>query len=199
MGYSTGVIKIGQGHGAVLDADLILLQRIAALDQDALQELYERHAPGLLNYLVGRVGDARLAEEVLQDVMLAVWKNAGRFRGECRVRTWLLTIARRRAINAYHRQVVPNRFDVPLNADDQAIDDGQRSPGQYQDLAAALRSLPEEHRETLELVFFHGLSLDETARVLNVAPGTVKSRLHRAKVRLRIQMVDGSESDERTY
>lgn len=203
MSYSTGVIKLrkstAQGAAAPVspaDPDFVLLQRIAAQDQDALQSLYEKHAPSLLHYLAGRVGDTRLAEELLQDTMLAAWQNAAKFRGECRVRTWLITIARRRAINAYHRQLVPASRNIPLESTAQSPSPQPGAPGQYTDLNAALQTLPAEQRETLELVFYHGLSLEETARVLQVAPGTVKSRLHRARGRLRTQMADGRESNE---
>jgi RNA polymerase sigma-70 factor (ECF subfamily) len=167
------------------DPDLILLQRIAAQDQNALQSLYARYASSLLHYLTGRLGDPHLAEEVLQDTVLAIWRSAGRFRGECRVRTWLLTIARNRAINAYRRQVVPDHRLVPLAEAEEKTGSPRDPPGQYLDLEAALQALPDAQRETLELVFYHGLSMDETSRVLAVAPGTVKSRLNRARARLR--------------
>lgn len=189
MGYSTSVIKIFRDRSApaapTQDPDWPLVQRIAAQDESALQILYQKHAPGLLQYLVGRTGDVRLAEEVLQDVMLAAWRSADHFRGECRVRTWLLTIAHRRAINAYHRQLVPTRLDTSLQAFEQDLPAPAHPLGQYDELHAAMQTLPSDQRETLELVFFHGLSLDEAARVLGVAEGTVKSRLHRAKTRLR--------------
>ena len=195
MSYSTGVIKIAQTLTPAIDPDWLLLQRIVARDQDALQALYEKHAAGLLHYLTNRLGDSRLAEEVLQDTMLAVWQNAGGFRGECRVRTWLITIARYRAINAYHRQVLPSNRYVPFLSDDPPADH-QQVPVQYSDLNAALQALPEAQRETLELVFYHGLPQDEAARVLGIAPGTVKSRLHRARASLRAQMSTGSDPDE---
>ena len=184
MRYSVNVAKIPwKVAQSAADPDSALLQRIAEQNEDALEELYQKYAPALLAFLAGRLGDTRLAEEVLQDVMLAAWRNAPRFRGECRVRTWLLTIAHSRAINAYHRQIAPIACDVPL--EDPAGGENGEIPGLYHDLRAALQALPAEHRETLELVFYHGLSLEETALVLKIAPGTVKSRLHRAKARLR--------------
>ena len=114
--------------------------------------------------------------------------------------TWLLTIARNRAINAYHRQIVPAAHDVPF--DDLDLDKiGQASlsvepASVYHDLNAAFQELPEEQRETLELVFYHGLSQEEVAQVLHIAPGTVKSRLHRAKDRLRAWMNAESQAHE---
>ena len=87
------------------DPDLPLLQAMAKKDSSALEELYRRHGPRLLAYLSARLEDVGLAEEVLQDVMLSAWQNASRFRGECRVVTWLMAIARNRAINAFHRKL----------------------------------------------------------------------------------------------
>jgi RNA polymerase sigma-70 factor (ECF subfamily) len=193
MGYSTVVLHITQNRAANADPDMILIQRIAAQDQDAMQTLYERHASGLLHYLSGRLGDSRLAEEVLQDTMLAVWQSAGHFRGECQGRTWLLAIAHRRAINAYHRQLVPTSKNIPFDSAEQKNAEQPNTPGRYLDLNAALLALPETQREVLELVFYHGLSLQETALVLQVAQGTVKSRLHRAKACLRELMAEGGE------
>ena len=164
-----------------------LIQSVASGNEDALQTLYDKHAPDLLRYISNRLGDTRLAEEVLQDVMLAAWQGAGRFRGECRVRTWLLTIARLCAINAYHRQVLPASREAPFGDESPVWMD---APGRYHDLHTALKALSPAQVETLELIFYHGLSLEETARVLQIPLGTVKSRLNRARARLRELMND---------
>jgi RNA polymerase sigma-70 factor (ECF subfamily) len=182
------------------DPDLPLMQAMAKKDSSALEELYQRHGARLLAYLSARLGDAGLAEEVLQDVMLSVWQNASRFRGECRVVTWLMAIARNRAINAFHRK-------LPASSAALSIDDpnlawiGKKSPeiekvGAYEGVQAALLAISEEQRETLELVFFHGLSLSETAYVQGISTGTVKSRLHRAKARIREIMEGEAKSNE---
>lgn len=164
-----------------------LIQRIASGNEDALQALYEKHAPNLLRYLTNRIGDSRLAEEILQDVMLAAWQSARRFRGECRVNTWLLTIARLCAINAYNRQVLPTSREAPFGDEAPVWLD---APGRYHDLHTAMKALPPAQVEALELIFYHGLSLEETARVLQIPLGTVKSRLNRARARLRELMND---------
>lgn len=180
------------------DPHLDLIRRIARRDDSALEELYRQAAPGLLVYLIRRLDNAGLAEEVLQDVFLAVWTGAGNFRGVCRVSTWLLTIARNRAANAYHRQLAPHRADFDLDELAKRLPDAvQAAPDAAEipsaDLAQALRSLPDAFREPLELVFYHGLSLEETALVLDVPPGTIKSRLHRAKARLRSMLGENHE------
>ena len=173
---------------AQTDPDLSLLRAMGCGDAAALAELYRLRGPALLAYLTARLDDRGLAEEVLQDVMLAAWQAAGRFRGQGRVMAWLLAIARTRAINAYHRQVRPHATQVALDeasAQETAAQEGGEPFGAHNEaLSAGLRTLPAEQREALELVFVHGLSLQETAQVMSVAVGTVKSRLHRARKRL---------------
>ena len=169
------------------DPDHALIRAIAQGDEFAMDELYARHGPGLLAYLSSRLGNRQWAEEVLQEVMLAVWQSASGFRGESRVYTWMIIIARNRAINAFQRD--KSLSDKPLDDETGAIpaqsDAVLEHNAQLDELRAALTKLSDEHQETLELVFFHGLSNLETAAVLNISSGTVKSRLFRAKVRLR--------------
>ena len=169
------------------DPDYALIRAIAQGDGFAMDELYTRHGPGLLTYLSSRLGNRQWAEEVLQEVMFAVWQSASRFRGESRVYTWMITIARNRAINAFQRD--KSLSDKPLDDETGAIpaqiDTDIELRAQLDELRSAVAQLPDEQRETLELVFIHGLSNHETAAVLNIPSGTVKSRLFRAKARLR--------------
>jgi RNA polymerase sigma-70 factor (ECF subfamily) len=182
------------------DPDLQLLQAMAKKDSLALEELYRRHGQRLPAYLAARLEDAGLAEEVLQDVMLSAWQNASRFRNECRVFTWLMAIARNRAINAFHRQLSARPAALSIE-DPNLAWIGEKSPeiekvGAYEGVRAALRAIPGDQRETLELVFFHGLSLGETAYIQGIPTGTVKSRLHRAKARIREIMESEAKSNE---
>ncbi|HBY95556.1 MAG TPA: RNA polymerase subunit sigma-24 [Chloroflexi bacterium] len=177
------------------DPDFELVQSMVAGDSQALETLYARHGSSLLVYLVGQLGQRSLAEEVLQDVMLAAWQAAPRFRGESQVRVWLFSIARYRAINARRRRMVP---PVPLEPNLLARDPCPADLVERQDrldaIVQAMSELPDELRETLELVFFHELSGPEAAEVMGVAPGTVKSRLHRAKAALK-QWLSGEETN----
>ncbi|WP_162909583.1 RNA polymerase sigma factor [Aggregatilinea lenta] len=167
------------------DPDRALLNAIAQGDTHALEALYVQHGLRLLHYLVGQLGDPALAEEVLQDVMLAIWQQARRFRGESRVTTWMLAIARHHAISARRRQKAPPGIlpDHAVSSAPPPLDTLIRRD-ECEAVREALHSLPDDQRETLELVFYHGLSGPEAARVLGVAHGTVKSRLHRAKASL---------------
>ena len=178
------------------DPDLALLQAMAGGDGSALNELYTRHGANILNYLTSLLHDRQQAEEVLQDVMLAAWESAAGFRGESKVRTWLLTIARNRAINTQRRH---SPAFVPLDestytADTTPLDRVERKT-QRQALQAAIQQLPPFHQEILVLIFYHQLSGPEVAEVLGVTVGTVKSRLHRAKEMLRRVLQSMGESD----
>ena len=181
-------VPIGALKAREPDPDISLVHAMSDGDRSALAALYERHGSRILAYLIGRLGDRDQAEEVLQDVMLSAWRAAGSFRAESKVLTWLLTIAHNRAINAQRRKrVVQTEFNPRLvdRHDDQ--DRTDRSADRI-DLRRAVRRLPHDQRAALELVFFHGLTINETAEVLHTAAGTIKSRLHRAKATLREQL-----------
>lgn len=166
-------------------ADRALIQAIAQGDTLALEALYQRYGVMILSYLIGQVNHRALAEELLQDVMLAVWQGAAHFRGESQVYTWLLAIARKRAITARQKR---RPDDLPLSDETSAHTPGLLEALVHQDeqaaIRAALNTLPPDQRETLELIFYHDLSGPEAAAVLGVAPGTIKSRLNRAKTKL---------------
>ncbi len=170
------------------DDDLRLVRSMAAGNVNALDDLYAKHGSAILGFLISRLSERQLAEEILQDVMLAAWKYADSFREESSVRTWLLTIARNRAINARRRKT-PTVVSFSDTYDPPSFDTGpvERMERESDRTAVrhALDKLPDTHREILVLVFYHQLSGPEIAEVLDISVGTVKSRLHRAKESLR--------------
>ncbi len=179
------------------DPDIALIQAMAGGDVAALNELYTRHGANILNYLTSLLHDRQQAEEVLQDVMLAAWSHAAGFRGDSKVRTWLLTIARHRAINAQRRampELTP--LDESTFTNDTTPLEKIERKSQQQALQAALQQLPPFHQEILVLIFYHQLTGPEVADVLGITVGTVKSRLHRAKEMLRreLQAMGGGTS-----
>lgn len=176
-------------------SDAALIAAVAGGSVSALETLYQRYGHALLAYLIGQIGERTLAEEVLQDVMLAVWQGAGNFRKESSVHTWLLAITRRQAIRARQRQrpeAEPIADD--LRAESEPLLEILERQALHTQVRTVLDQLPDNQRETLELIFFHELTAPEVAAVMNVAIGTVKSRLYRAKSLLekllRLQEVD---------
>ena len=170
------------------DPDWMLIRAMADGDVRALDELYSRYAGQILAFLRTKVSDQRLAEELLQDVMLAAWENASGFEARSKVKTWLLVIARNRAINTYRKKRLPiiNINDVfSLQTDDTGPVDAAVKKDRESKVREAVHKLPEIQRDVLVLVFYHQLSGPEVAEVLDISEGTVKSRLHRAKEMLR--------------
>ena len=167
--------------------DVCLLRRIAAGDRAALSKLYGRHGQVLLAQLNLVVGEPTLAEEILQDTMLAVWRGAKSFRGDSGVRSWLIAIARRQARDRLRR----HRFrvvDVGALAEVPGVDAGPElqalGRAELSEVTSAIGLLAPAHREVLGLVFGTGLTLKEVAEILEIPLGTVKTRLRAARVAL---------------
>lgn len=167
--------------------DVALVRAMADGDEGALARLWAEHAAALLSYLHGLTKDRFLAEELLQDSLLAAWRGASRFRADSSVRTWLFGIGRRQAAQRLGRS---HRLSRAVVDDNGLAGLPTAEPGPEavvlarSDVAAvrvAMGELSAVHREVLELVFAHGLSVVETARVLGVPDGTVKSRLSNAR------------------
>jgi len=168
-------------------ADGELLRCVAAGDDAALAELYRRHGQILLSQIVFVVGERAVSEEILQDTMLAVWRQARTFRGESRVRSWMIAIARRQARDRLRR----NRFRLvgdSILATEPSPEAGPElvalERADVADVARAIQTLGRMHREVLGLVFAADLTLTEVASILEVPLGTVKSRLAAARTAL---------------
>lgn len=170
------------------DPDWALVRAMADGNMSALDEVYTRYGAMLLGFLSARLPSRQLAEEVLQDVMLAVWDSAHKFEERSKLKTWLLVIARNRAINATRRKKLPlvdinQVFD--LSSDETGPMESVVRHEEQDKVRTAIQKLPDGQREVLVLVFYHQLTGPEVAEVLDISEGTVKSRLHRAKENLK--------------
>jgi RNA polymerase sigma-70 factor (ECF subfamily) len=178
------------------EGDGPLIERVASGDRRALGEVYARFGEALFGYLLAITKDRQLAEELLQDTLVAVWQNAGTFRGRSSAKTWVFGVARRRAHDALRRRALPLAEGGELDAAP-AVESGPEeallADARREGLEALIGRLSPVHREVLTLVFFHGLSYGEAAEVLGVRVGTVKSRLHNAKRAVRALFEDPKE------
>jgi RNA polymerase sigma-70 factor (ECF subfamily) len=176
-------------HAPAIDPEVALVRSMADGDEGGLRALYATHGRRLLAYAYRLTGSRALAEEVLQESLLAAWRGARTYRGEGRVISWLLGIVHRQALNATRRKALPATSleeaaqagivpTVPASDPSPALD-------RQQALAAALAELSVEHRSALELVFYQALTLAEAAQVCGCPVGTIKSRLSYAKARVR--------------
>ena len=170
------------------EGDASLVERIAAGERDALSELYTRYQRPLFQYLLQLTSDRGVAEEILQDTLVAAWKSASSFAGRSSVRTWLFGIARRQAHNTLRGMALPLAAETELEtaASTEPEPEGSLLAGAEREaLAQAMEGLSAIHREALVLAFVHELSYQELADVLDVPIGTVRSRLSNAKKALR--------------
>ena len=164
-----------------------LIARIADGDHTAFASFFQRYADRIYRYALTLVRERALAEEVVQETMLAVWKGAGTFRGDARPSTWVLGIARHKGLDKLRREEQNARLQAEHEEPDTAADPEREAARELlQDrVRAALEKLPGGHRETVVLAFYHGLSYREIAKLLGCREGTVKSRMFYAKERLR--------------
>jgi RNA polymerase sigma-70 factor (ECF subfamily) len=169
-------------------SDEAVLALIARADEQALSELYRRF--GRLAYgLAFRIlRDDALAQDAVQDAFLGVWRSAGRFMAErAKPSTWLLTLVHRRAVDLVRRE--ERRRTEPLQPDSEAADseapDEAELLNQRQTIREALRKLPPEQREAIELAYYGGYTQSELAERLGQPLGTIKSRMFTGLGRLR--------------
>ena len=176
--------------------DAALIARVVERDQRAFETLYRIYQPRLARFLSLITARGTIVEEALNDTMLAVWNRARTYNGQCKVSTWIFSIAYRTAYKALRWQDVPAD---PAQLDEQpADDDGPEdlaSTREVQDaLARALEALSHDQRNVVVLTYFHDLPYQEIAQVMECPVDTVKTRMFHARRRLR-QAMPGNLAD----
>jgi RNA polymerase sigma-70 factor, ECF subfamily len=167
--------------------DEALISRIAACDRDAMRALYLRHHVRVFRFVIRLVRNQAVAEDIISDVFLDVWRQAGSFEGRSAVSTWLLAIARFKALSALRRkpeeelgeEAAANIAD-PIDTPETAV--------QKKDTSAILRQcltgLSNEHREIIDLVYYQEKSVEEVAQIVGIPEATVKTRMFYARKKL---------------
>ena len=168
-------------------SDEILVERIAAGDKLAMQVLFARHRTNVYRWLLRFVGNETVAEDLLSDVFLDVWQQAGRFEGRATVTTWLLSIARYKALSARRRRTEAELDEtiettVADSADNPEVALQRKSRNEL--VRAALMKLSPDHREIIDLVYYHEKSVEDCALILNIPVATVKTRMFYARKKL---------------
>ncbi len=169
------------------------LERVAMGDQSAFERLYHDYEKRVYQYVYTLVFDATLAEEVVGDTMLAVWRGAGTFTRTSRVSTWIFGIARHKALDAIRRSGRRQR-EVELDGAVELPSSCDRPDEQVfrNELATliqrAMAALTPEHQEILRLVFYEELPYEDISTLLGIPTNTVKTRVYYAKQRLKEQM-----------
>ncbi|HCS40900.1 MAG TPA: hypothetical protein DIW44_15135 [Anaerolineaceae bacterium] len=168
-------------------SDETLAKRLAAGDETALHELYAEYGKRLFAYALRLTNDQAKAEDVVQDVLVVVWRTAGRYRGEGRFIAWLLGIVHHTAMNAIRHTSISISEEMEDSLPSNSMPPESQTQRNLQGawVRQGLESLDSDHRAVLELVFYQGLSLDEISKVCQIPLGTVKSRLSYARQQLK--------------
>jgi RNA polymerase sigma-70 factor (ECF subfamily) len=181
-------------------SDEALVALVARADDSALAELYDRFGHVAYGLALRVVRDPELAEDAVQEAFLAVWRSAARFVPErAKASTWILTLVHRRAVDVVRREE-PRRTE-PLEAAPQPsanlTEDEAWLRLQRTRVQEALRMLPDQQREALELAYFGGFTQSELADRLGEPLGTIKSRMFTGLARLRELLADTGRDEER--
>ena len=168
-------------------SDESLIQLIARRDKRAMQALFERHNVRVYRFVLRLAGNASLAEDIVSEVFLEVWRRADAFEGKSRVSTWLLAIARHKAYDAHRRHAATAPLDDDMAA---AIIDPADNPEMAANrencnalIRTCLAQLSPAHREIIDLVYYHERSVKEIAQIAGIPEGTVKTRMFHARRR----------------
>ena len=165
--------------------DLACLTAIARGDRAAFERLYRRYYDRLFRFVLRVTGRMNLAEDVINDTMMVIWRKAGEYRAAAQASTWIFGIAYRKALKALSRESrvleyvdeVPEMEAPPPEALDR--------DGLHAAIRQAVMHLPPEHRAVVDLTFFFNRSYEEVAQILDCPVGTVKSRMFHARAKLR--------------
>lgn len=167
-------------------SDQFLLDLIATGDERAMRQIYERHSSAVAAFAAARLRDRSKAADVLHDVMLSVWRRPEAFSGRSSFRTFLLTMARNKAIDIIRREArIDYGDDGDTLVDHEPTPESLVSAAEDRDrVRACVAALSASHQSAVHLTFFEGLTISEAADVENVPAGTIKTRIYHAKKKL---------------
>ena len=185
-----------EGGAVIPETDLSdekLLEAVARGDEDALATLYDRYGRVAYGLAFRVLRDGPLAEDAVQEAFLQVWRSAAQFRPErAKVGTWLLTFVHRRAVDLVRRE--ERRRTEPEDAAPAPVGPGADEDVEVRSKRAivqdALRRLPAEQREAIELAYYGGYTQSELAERLGQPLGTIKSRMFSGLTRLRALLAE---------
>jgi RNA polymerase sigma-70 factor, ECF subfamily len=167
-------------------SDEALLGLIANGDKSAMQVLYGRHNVRLFRFLIRLVDNQATAEDLVSEVFVEVWRDSAKFEGRSQVATWLLAIARHKALSALRRSAEEldeeqlELVEDPADDPETVLEKSERS----ELLRDCLRELSPAHREIIDLVYYHERTIDDVASITGVPQSTVKTRMFYARKRI---------------
>lgn len=168
-------------------SDEVLIGRIAGGDRLAMQVLFARHHVRVYRFVLRLVRNEATAEDLISEVFLDVWRQAAKFEGRSAVSTWVLSMARFKALSALRRRTEDELDDETAGTIEDPEDNPETALAK-KDKGAALRQclekLSAEHREIVDLVYYHEKSVAEVSSIVGIPEATVKTRMFYARKKL---------------
>jgi RNA polymerase sigma-70 factor (ECF subfamily) len=185
-GLVAGIAAERPSPAAKDNSDEALVAKIAAGNRLAMQVLFARHHARIYRFVVRLLASEALAEDVTSEVFLDVWRQAHRFEARSAVTTWLLAIARYKALAELRRRHEPPSDAGSMDASDPADNPEATFAIKHRGeiLRNCLTRLSPRHREIIDLVYYHEKSVQEAATILGVPGNTVKTRMFHARKKL---------------
>jgi RNA polymerase sigma-70 factor, ECF subfamily len=185
MQHSDAIAVVAAGRRRSADtetSDQALVGLIAQGDKDAVRVLFARHSVRVFRFLTRFVDGGTTAEDLVSEVFIEVWRHAGQFEARSRVSTWLLAIARHKALSALRRRSTDELAGIEDASDNPEIALQKTERGEI--LRDCLEQLSPAHREIIDLVYYHERTIDDVAAIIGVPPNTVKTRMFYARKRI---------------
>ena len=167
--------------------DESLVASIAQGDKRALQTLYGRHSLRVFRFVLRFLNDESMAEDMVSEVFLDVWRQAARFEARSKVSTWLLAMARNKALSVLRRRSTEELDGEMAETIKDPSDDPEVSMQKRQQISMlqeCLTQLSPAHREIVDLVYYHGKTIEDVAAIVRVPANTVKTRMFYARKRI---------------
>ena len=168
-------------------SDEVLIARIAGGDRLAMQVLFARHHVRVYRFVLRLVRNEATAEDLISEVFLDIWRQAGKFEGRSAVSTWMLSIARFKALSVLRKRPEEELDEETAEQIEDQTDDPETTLAK-KDKGAVLReclsALSAEHREIIDLVYYHEKSVEEAAEIVGIPEATVKTRMFYARKKL---------------
>jgi RNA polymerase sigma-70 factor (ECF subfamily) len=183
-------------------ADEDLMQCVRDGNARAFEVIFDRHAGAAFSLAYQMSGRRALAEDVVQEAFLSIWRTAARYdRARGSVRSWLLSAVHSRAVDAFRREAVRTRRDVSDAGIAERIAGGELTDSEFErredarQVRRALQGLPDDQRRVIELAYFGGFTHTQIAEMLELPPGTVKGRMRLGLTKLRTAFGEATEAE----
>ena len=168
-------------------SDEVLIARIAGGDRLAMQVLFARHHVRVYRFVLRLVRNEATAEDLISEVFLDIWRQAGKFEGRSAASTWMLSIARFKALSVLRKRPEEELDEETAERIEDQSDDPETTLAK-KDKGSALRQcltrLSADHREIIDLVYYHEKSVEEVAEIVGIPEATVKTRMFYARKKL---------------